>query len=253
MDTTRRTTTLCLLLAALLLPFDVRAAEPGPEKASTRDYRISVYVAAPTRGGFIEGKDVADSVTDVQNELRKQRSKVVLVASEADADIVIRVLDRGTNRGHFVQAEMRVGEYTKDLTVSGVSGLGDKWGECAEQIVKKLIGWVEKNRDALVRQRAATRPIPGTAEIKAAGVTYSDCVFASAEPRIGSPASPSDIADAGLDECVDAYEALRSALHAPYYVKGVEAHRRADAFLIEVRDDTRRAVVGAVLSAREAK
>lgn len=91
------------------------------------------------------------------------------------------------------------------------------------------------------------------AETQRAASVFNDCAFASAEPRINGPFSPSEIADGALADCFEQYEAVKAALNAPYYVNDPAAHQRADAFAISMRDDIRRGVIAAVMAVREVK
>jgi hypothetical protein len=144
---TRRPSVLFILSALLLLPI-VGAAQTNP------DPRIIVFVTAATRDGFIDDRGVLDSIKDLHNEVRKRgyRNKLILATNEADAEIVIRVFRRGKDGCNFVMAQMEVGEYSRDVSVC-FSGFGDVWGECAEQIVKKVDGWIQANRPLLLERR----------------------------------------------------------------------------------------------------
>lgn len=127
------------------------------------DERIAVFVAPATLGGFVDDKGVSDSIKDLQNEVRKRgyRTTFNLVPIETDAEIVIRVVRRGKDRGNFVVADMEVGDYRKDVSVK-LSGIGDVWGECAEQIVKQVVRWIDANRRALIDRRSAPQQQPTT-------------------------------------------------------------------------------------------
>lgn len=156
---------LCLLLVAL-------AAQAQP------DSRISVYVGAPMRDGFVDAdKDVLDSIKDLQNEIRKKKKQLRLAPNPETADLILWVNGRGIASEHngvialpvgrgivvrdayanhnVVHTTLQVGDYRKDFTAA-FRGIGDVWGECAEQVVKQLSAWVSAN-DMQIRERTRRR------------------------------------------------------------------------------------------------
>ena len=154
---------LVLLIAAL--------ADPQP--------KILVYVALPERDGFVDaGKALSDSQRDLQREINK-RKHLRIVATRAEADVVVTVIDRGimsedtgglvfvpigravlarpTRRSwNALQARLDAGGYSKLLT-GQFSGIGDVWEECAEQVAKELDGWAATNRERLILARSTKR------------------------------------------------------------------------------------------------
>jgi hypothetical protein len=142
-------------------------------QGQTRAEKITVFVVAHTRDGFVESGGVADSVRDIQSEIKK-RKRLALATSEAAAEIVLRVMSRGKvaeRRGAFamplgngvivgdlhddagvVETVMELGTYRRPI-ISAFSGVGGIWRECAEQISKELDKWVAANYSVLIERR----------------------------------------------------------------------------------------------------
>ncbi len=150
--------------------------------ATAQEDRVTVYVLAPMRDGFIDtSKGIQDSIKDVSSRLGRMR-EFQLVDTREKADIVLTVITRGVGveaYGHrmsyreyfnntiltsepvlvntyWVTTVMEVGQYRKELlgsrTREGTSSMG-AWGGCAEQITDDLQAWVVANREQL-RQRS---------------------------------------------------------------------------------------------------
>lgn len=158
-----------MVLFALLLSLP-RGAEP----------KIAIFVTTPaSASGFVEvSKDVLDSVTDIKKRVQSKKKELLLVDSAADADVVLRVLERrvvtetygervtidtlrsgtgtttratagpATAWAAYVLTEMEAGSYRK--RIPGVSAnRAVPWGDCADMIVSELRSWVGANRDRL--------------------------------------------------------------------------------------------------------
>lgn len=161
------------MLTALLLVGLVLTAPPDP---------IRVFVVAPVAthpSGFSEprSKDRADSVRDLQREIRKKRKTLALAESREQADVVLEVLGRGIaseadggviavplgrsviaqptyRSANVVRTRLVVGDYERPI-VGAFDGIGDVWSECAEQITKDLDAWIAENRAQLLARRPA--------------------------------------------------------------------------------------------------
>ena len=151
------------------------------------DSRIRMWVGAATRIGFVGGKGVTSSVTDVQLRFRSEKlvssagrapSKVfVLVDDPKEAVILVTITDRGQGQEQYGQRSIiQYGYYnTQVLTVPMVQnafwvdavreivmpdGTIDRreivgsdsldWGGCASEIVASTTGWAVANWAQLV-------------------------------------------------------------------------------------------------------
>lgn len=167
---------LLTLLAALLTPAPAGASRPEP---------VSIFVGPMVRDGFVDiDKGVSDSIRDLQRELRKNPSFVV-VLDEAAAVIKLYVVARakaqaggstevsqasgtagpgsaqGTsttvtvpNAVNRLDTLLRVGSYERAF--AGESDwVVSAWTRCASSVVKDLAVWLAANRDGLPSK---TRP-----------------------------------------------------------------------------------------------
>lgn len=151
------------------------------------DIRIRMWVGAATRIGFVGGKGVTSSVTDVQERFRSETvvsgagrapNKVfVLVDDPKQAVILVTITDRGQGQEQYGQRSIiQYGYYnTQVLTVPMVQntfwvdavreivmpdGTIDRreivgsdsldWGGCASEIVASTTGWTVANWAQLV-------------------------------------------------------------------------------------------------------
>ena len=165
---------LVLLLAAV-------AATPQPT-------RVSVYVSAPIRDGFIDtNKEIQGSIKDLRHKLSGMKKLFRLVDVREEADIVVTVVTRGVGSETYgerlsyteyynnavltsgpmvantfwVAAVMEVGTYRKEFmgtyTNNSRYSLG-AWGDCAKDIAKDLKSWVVANIGQIIQRRSGTKP-----------------------------------------------------------------------------------------------
>jgi hypothetical protein len=169
-----------LLIGVLTLFVSVHQVPPA------QDFRISVYVGAPMRDGFVDtGKDIQDSVKDVRSKIRDVK-ELRVVDQVSDADVVLTVVTRGVGSEAFgvrtnvyntyysgteistapilantfwISTVMQVGKYRKEFTgqqtQSSAYSLG-AWSEIAGRIAKEVRAWSIANADQL-RAKRATR------------------------------------------------------------------------------------------------
>jgi hypothetical protein len=168
-----------------LLSIQFAAAEPRAAQAD----RFVVYVAAPTRNGFVDTtKDIQDSVKDIRSQLDRMK-EIAVVDGKENADIVLTVVGRGAGSenygrrlsyteyfGHaeldnipinsttlWVTTVMQVGDYTKEFTGADASIPNVTmalWRKCAERIAKNLQAWIKANAAQLkeLRVKKIRRP-----------------------------------------------------------------------------------------------
>jgi hypothetical protein len=146
------------------------------------DFRITVFVSAPVRDGFVDtSKGIQDSVKDVRVLLSKKREFRVVDDREA-ADIAVIITARGVGSESYgarvrysqfynnaiietrpiiaetawVSAMLEVGEFRKELigtrNAGGLYVIG-AFSDCAGQIVGDLRTWVTANAGELKRRR----------------------------------------------------------------------------------------------------
>lgn len=145
---------------ALVSP--VHAAEKPAE-------RIPVLVRG---GGEAEGftdpsKDRQDSKKDLLKKV-KDSDWVRPAESEADALVILDVLDRETKREtnlwgrqnkSYLTVRLTAGEFTTEFTgESGSKGVFKGYGAAAAKIVKQLEEWVKTNREKLLSMKKESAP-----------------------------------------------------------------------------------------------
>lgn len=143
---------------------------------------INFFIGAAMRGGFVEtSKQVQDSIKDLTGKLRGAKGMTIVSTRDA-ADLRVVVTARGTGSEYFGQrlsfsdsyrgAEITstpmsqstwwvastlevvgtdyrkefVGSYTHPPTLDYYGGA---WTECAKQLAKDLMTWVEANAEQL--------------------------------------------------------------------------------------------------------
>jgi hypothetical protein len=159
------------LIAALVLC----AALPLFAQTPAASERVRVYLVPPiAAGGFVDAaaKQLQDSTADLRARLQKSKSLAV-VESEADADLVVAVVQRGlaptgsviveantlpgigtrikTSESALpcVLAELRVGAYRTTLQAEG-----HFWAAAAALVGVQIEHWVKDNREQLRAKRA---------------------------------------------------------------------------------------------------
>ena len=147
--------------ASLLLwpAMGVAAQKPAPPKDPSA--RVPVYVTAVNPEGTApeftqpgtDGKEVADSVTDIQAAFAAVKTRWTrLVTDRADAVIVVGVTRRTYDDGPEIMSvytDVSIGAYTFPIT-----GAGDPWRDAARSVVRQLDAWVAVNYPKL-RERTA--------------------------------------------------------------------------------------------------
>lgn len=137
--------------------------------------RVPIYVALPTRDGFIDAtRDILDSQKDLRAQFAKLRTLALAQTPEA-ATLVLTVIGRGhgplafgtMTRGlgsgiivseptigvseYWVLTVLRVGDYQKTLTCQITDEVVlSPWSYCATVIVKDVETWVKLNAAQLV-------------------------------------------------------------------------------------------------------
>src|SRR5260221_2907578 len=157
---------------------------------ASEDFRIGVYVTAPMRDGFVDtGKDIQDSVKDIQGKVRDTK-ELRLVEQASDADIVLTVVTRGVGSqaygvrtnvysGYYtwtdvstvpivantflISTVVQAGKYRKEFTgtqtQSSALSMG-AWTEIAARISKEVKAWSLANAEQLRARRAKKVPEP---------------------------------------------------------------------------------------------
>jgi hypothetical protein len=169
------------MLTLLLTAFLAQAVPPS------QDFRISVFITAPTRDGFVDtGKDIQDSVKDVRNAMKGMK-ELRIVDDPKDADLLLTVVTRGVGsqaygtrtsvndvyRGtdittapiyantFWVSTVLSAGSYRKEFvgfqTQSSASSLG-AWSQVAGRVAKEVQAWAVANADQL-RSRRKKPPV----------------------------------------------------------------------------------------------
>lgn len=166
------------MVAALIVCFSLATAQV------TRGDRITVYLAAPTRDGFVDtNKDIQDSIKDVRDRLSGMR-ELLVVSSREKADIVLTIVTRGVGSEAYgsrlryseyynnavltsepmvantfwVASVMEAGAYRKEFMGAYTHELAysmGAWGECAKRIGNDLKSWVIANAEQLRQRRQA--------------------------------------------------------------------------------------------------
>jgi len=201
----RKTMTVVVALVATVLFAEIAASQGMPR----------VYVGhSGGSSGFTAGEDVGDSEMDLIKDLRK-KDNLVVVTSDEDADVVIRVLERHEDKsvGSFttydrhkdddhrtsttyanqtttrvVQAKLVVDDFELDLR-----GEGFLWSSAADDIGDQVEDWIKDNYARLMDRREERRasrpaapPAASSADATPAAASTSD---ASIEPGM----SPEDV------------------------------------------------------------
>jgi hypothetical protein len=128
---------------------------------SAQGDKVAVFVkGAGQSGGFTDpSKTRQDSLKDLQKKV-KDSHELRLVDSEADATIVLEVLDRETKRENTLlfgrqnksslTVKLSAGEFSTEFSgESGSTGLMTGYGKAAGKIVDQVDSWVKNNREAL--------------------------------------------------------------------------------------------------------
>lgn len=142
-----------------------------------QDARISVFVTAPLRDGFVDtNKPIEDSIKDIRGELKGMKELRLLDRAEG-ADMVLVVVARGVGSQAYgvrtnineklytgtdittvpigtntcwVSVVMQVGAYRKELvgrdTASSTS-IGPFWRLAGEQVAKNIKAWSLANAE----------------------------------------------------------------------------------------------------------
>jgi hypothetical protein len=154
----KNTARLVLALSLALIPIAAVASEPP----------VKVFVtSAGTQNGFTDpSKDNADTVKDLRNAIRDQKS-LALAESTDDAAIVLTVLSRETAgmtagigsvfgapmaRDRAIRVKFACQDIETELTASAQGGTissGGAWGKAAKKIAKQVETWVTLNRAKL--------------------------------------------------------------------------------------------------------
>ena len=155
--------------------------------ATPQSARVSVYVSAPIRDGFVDtNKEIQDSIKDLRRKLSGMK-EFRLVDIREGANIVVTVVTRGVGSETYgerlsyteyynnavltsipivantfwVAAVMEIGTYRKEFMGSYSHeyrySMG-AWGECAKKIAKDLKSWVVANMGQIKQRRSGTKP-----------------------------------------------------------------------------------------------
>jgi hypothetical protein len=145
------------------------------------DNRIRIYVGPVIDAeGFAEATTgVTDSIADIQRQIRRRRGWR-LVATPADAEVVIHVLSRGTdvqNDGQallplgsglmrrrlatgyrVIETDLIVGTHHQAFRVPEEGESPASWAQSASRLVKKMQDWIDANREAIGARRPPSNP-----------------------------------------------------------------------------------------------
>jgi len=155
------------IAVVVVLVFSTGAAHAGRRS----DSRISVFVTAPMRDGFLDADAaVLESINDIGKALRKSRT-LRLAPTRDTADVVVTIMGRsvGPSGGavgvpiggaavlvpinrRAIQWTLHVGDF--ETTKVSEDHDHDTWRSVADVLVKDLAAWVSANRDAVERPRS---------------------------------------------------------------------------------------------------
>jgi hypothetical protein len=180
------------LLTIVVVFLTMLTAQEATGQGRTAGGRISVYVTAPTKNGFVDAdKDILDSVKDLRSRLAKGKEFVVVDRRDA-ATIVLTVLGRGIGADaygqrirysdylgpevttqpmvaetYWIATRLDVGDYHRGivgtLTRETFAWSAGAWSYCAAQIVKDLRTWTKVNGDTLQRTQSSANTGRSTA------------------------------------------------------------------------------------------
>jgi hypothetical protein len=168
-------------MVATLIALVLSQATPA-----VNDSRISVYLTAPMRDGFVDtSKGIEDSIKDIHKNLTKKKG-IRLADRAEDADVILVVVDRGVGvdaygsrttardttyagvvvesapmvaNTFWVSTVLQAGTYRKEFvgrhTQEAAASLG-AWTTVAEDLAKQVDAWTTANA-AQVRARRASR------------------------------------------------------------------------------------------------
>ena len=139
------------------------------DDASGQSSRLTIYVGPETRDGFVDTDEgVSDSVKDLVNELKKDKTLHVQTDKRWAADLQLLVLFRtteanggmvsvpiGPNQFYLPTSRMllktllrtQAGSYEKPIGFSAGS-----WRDAAKAVAKDVRAWVAANRERLRQQ-----------------------------------------------------------------------------------------------------